>query len=48
MGTTFNVLAYPDDDVIETTLVNGKVILEQIKLNEKGKTIGNYESGTAC
>lgn len=45
VGTTFNVLAYPDDDVIETTLVNGKVILEQINLNEKTKTIGTMTPG---
>ena len=45
VGTTFNVLAYPDDDVIETTLVNGKVILEQINLNEKTKTIGTMIPG---
>jgi ferric-dicitrate binding protein FerR (iron transport regulator) len=45
VGTTFNVLAYPDDDVIETTLVNGKVILEQIKLNGKNKTIGTMTPG---
>jgi hypothetical protein len=45
VGTTFNVLAYPDDDVIETTLVNGKVILEQIKLKEKDKTIGTMAPG---
>ena len=45
VGTTFNVLAYPDDDVIETTLVNGKVILEQIKLNDKSKIIGTMTPG---
>jgi transmembrane sensor len=45
VGTTFNVLAYPDDDVIETTLVSGKVILEQIKLNEQTKTIGTMTPG---
>lgn len=45
VGTTFNVLAYPDDNVIETTLVNGKVILEQINLNEKSKTIGTMTPG---
>lgn len=45
VGTTFNVLAYPDVDVIETTLVNGKVILEQIKLNEKSKAIGTMSPG---
>lgn len=45
VGTTFNVLAYPDDDVIETTLVNGLVILEQINLNDKSKTIGAMTPG---
>uniref|UniRef100_UPI0032169BBB FecR family protein n=1 Tax=uncultured Draconibacterium sp. TaxID=1573823 RepID=UPI0032169BBB len=29
LGTEFNVLAYPNEDVIETTLVNGVVSLEQ-------------------
>jgi len=45
VGTTFNVLAYPDVDVIETTLVNGRVILEQIKLNDKSKIIGTMTPG---
>jgi transmembrane sensor len=45
VGTTFNVYAYSDDDVIETTLVNGKVILEQINLNEKTKIIGTMTPG---
>lgn len=45
VGTTFNVLAYPDDDVIETTLVNGKVILEQTNSTEKNKTIGTMTPG---
>ncbi len=45
VGTTFNVLAYPDDDIIETTLVNGKVILEKINLNAKTKTIGTMIPG---
>ena len=45
VGTTFNVLAYPDDDVIETTLVNGKVILEQTNSTEKIKTIGTMIPG---
>jgi ferric-dicitrate binding protein FerR (iron transport regulator) len=45
VGTTFNVLAYPDDDVIETTLVNGMVILEKVELNEKSKTIGTMSPG---
>src|SRR5690606_8432623 len=29
LGTTFNVLAYPDIDAVETTLVEGKVVLER-------------------
>ncbi len=45
VGTTFNVLAYPDDNVIETTLVNGKVILDQIKTDGKSKTIGTMNPG---
>lgn len=40
LGTAFNVLAYPADDVIETTLVNGKVVLEQKEVDGKTKTIG--------
>ena len=35
LGTEFNVLAYPEEDRIETTLVEGKVVLE--KINQKGK-----------
>jgi len=45
VGTTFNVMAYPDENVIETTLVNGKVILERNKLNEKLMTIGAMTPG---
>jgi len=40
VGTTFNVLAYPGDDIIETTLVSGKVVLDRIEQNGKNKTIG--------
>lgn len=29
LGTEFNVMAYPDDDIIETTLVDGKVVVEK-------------------
>jgi ferric-dicitrate binding protein FerR (iron transport regulator) len=28
-GTRFNLNAYPDDNTVETTLVNGKILLEQ-------------------
>ena len=45
LGTAFNVLAYPDDDVIETTLVNGKVVLEQNEADGKTKAIGVMEPG---
>jgi transmembrane sensor len=45
VGTTFNVLAYPDDNVIETTLVNGKVIIDQIEKNGKSNTIGTMVPG---
>lgn len=45
VGTTFNVLAYDDDDVIETTLVEGKVILNQVEKNGKIKTIGKMIPG---
>ncbi len=45
LGTAFNVMAYRNDDEIETTLVNGKVVLEQIDLNGNAKTIGRMEPG---
>ena len=45
VGTTFNVLAYPGDDVIETTLVDGKVVLEQPSQIGKDKTIGTMAPG---
>ncbi len=45
VGTTFNVLAYPDDDFVETTLVTGKVILEQVKKNGTVENIGTMRPG---
>ena len=45
VGTTFNVLAYPGDDAIETTLVDGKVVLEQTGQIGKDKTIGTMVPG---
>ncbi|WP_159516880.1 FecR family protein [Sunxiuqinia indica] len=45
VGTTFNVLAYPDNNFIETTLVTGKVILEQEKKDGKTETIGTMKPG---
>ena len=35
VGTSFNVMAYPEDQSVETTLVEGKVILK--KKNKEGK-----------
>jgi transmembrane sensor len=37
IGTTFNVSAYSDDDVVETTLIDGKVIV--IEKNNTDKSI---------
>jgi transmembrane sensor len=45
LGTAFNVLAYPELDVIETTLVDGKVILEKHGIEGKTKPIGAMEPG---
>jgi ferric-dicitrate binding protein FerR (iron transport regulator) len=38
-GTAFNVSAYPDDDAVETTLVEGKVILCERKSNSEIKAL---------
>jgi len=40
LGTAFNVLAYPDRKIIETTLVSGKVVLEQNSTERMAKPIG--------
>ncbi len=45
LGTIFNVFAYPDEDFTETTLVDGKVVLEQNNANGKIETIGAMEPG---
>jgi len=34
-GTTFNLMAYPDEDRIETSLINGSVELQQMATNGK-------------
>lgn len=44
VGTTFDVLAYPDNDVVETTLVNGKVILDKVETGFS-RTIGAMTPG---
>jgi len=38
-GTAFNVSAYPDDDAVETTLVEGMVILYERKSNSEIKAL---------
>ncbi len=45
LGTTFNVNAYSDNNIIETTLIEGKVILDQITRNGNIKTIGSMIPG---
>ncbi len=45
LGTVFNVLAYPDEDNIETTLVEGKVVLEKPKMDLKQKPLGQWNPG---
>jgi transmembrane sensor len=43
IGTAFNISAYPGDDNIETTLVEGKVILNQRKSNLEIKALSPGE-----
>jgi transmembrane sensor len=37
LGTTFNIMAYPDEERIETSLINGRV--ELLRIGPEGKTI---------
>lgn len=45
LGTSFNVSAYLENDAVETTLVNGKVILESAEKEGVVKTIGAMAPG---
>jgi transmembrane sensor len=45
LGTSFNVQAYPELDIIETTLVDGKLLLEKSGVNGKTKPAGAMEPG---
>lgn len=45
LGTKFNVLSYPENDKVETTLIEGKVLLEQSDENGKTKSIGSLIPG---
>jgi transmembrane sensor len=42
-GTTFNVNAYPDEDIVETTLVEGKIILYDKAGNHEIKALSPKE-----
>lgn len=45
LGTVFNVSAYSDDNRVETTLVNGKVVLEQEKEDGTVQLVGTMVPG---
>ncbi|WP_423126964.1 FecR family protein [Gaoshiqia sp. Z1-71] len=45
LGTKFNVSAYPDDDMIETTLVEGKVVIEKTIQEGTNQSIGTMLPG---
>jgi len=45
LGTKFNVQAYAGEKIIATTLVEGKVVVEQTEANGNIKTIGAMEPG---
>lgn len=45
LGTEFNVLAYPNEKTIETTLVNGVVVLEELNESMVKRTLGKIEPG---
>jgi transmembrane sensor len=45
LGTEFNVNTYPDNDIIATTLVEGKVIIEKILPDNKTGQIGTMAPG---
>ena len=45
LGTVFNVNAYPENSDIATTLVKGKVLVEEIKINGNIETIKELKPG---
>ena len=45
LGTVFNVLAYPDNDIVETTLISGKVVLVQNDASGQCNTIKTLTPG---
>lgn len=45
LGTQFNVLSYPENNKVETTLIEGKVVLETSNTDGTTKTIGSLVPG---
>lgn len=45
LGTKFNVHTYPGDDVIATTLVEGKVVIEKVIPDENTELLGTLVPG---
>lgn len=45
LGTKFNVLTYPENDKVETTLIEGKVVLERSYENGETKSIASMTPG---
>jgi ferric-dicitrate binding protein FerR (iron transport regulator) len=45
LGTSFNVKAYPDNEIVSTTLVTGKVVMEQIEAGGSSKPIDVLKPG---
>jgi ferric-dicitrate binding protein FerR (iron transport regulator) len=45
LGTEFNVFAYPDEEVVEATLVEGKVAIEKITKTGYAKVLGEMVPG---
>jgi transmembrane sensor len=45
LGTEFNVNAYPDDDIIAITLVEGKVVIEKAPAGENTEPVGTMVPG---
>lgn len=45
LGTKFNVLTYSENDKVETTLIEGKVVLESSDINGTKKTVGSLVPG---
>lgn len=45
LGTEFNVLAYPNEQTIETTLINGEVVLVELNKSVEKRILGKMEPG---